>query len=381
MNTGDKIKHALEFSLIITLLIFGTLGVVFSVKAYPQTFATEIKFQDGERKVALEEGLVFDFSEPMIKEAVESGIKIIPETKLSYQWTDANRRLSIFPETSWRPETEYAVEIKKARNIMMIETTAAFSFATITYPQVKTFTPRKGETDVLIGIEDPISISFDRTLENYQVKISIEPNEGLSYQMDEEKNQLELLPKNLFEEGRAYLIDVYIKHKNETEDEYRKIHQTSFVTKSFPQDPKERSVAERLLWARKKTAPKVETGKYIDINLQDQVMVIFEDGKSVESFLVSSGKKGMDTPRGNFKIHNKAPKPWSKKYSLFMPNWMALMADGKYGIHELPEWPGGYKEGANHLGIPVSHGCVRLGIGSAKRVYDWAEIGTPVVIY
>jgi lipoprotein-anchoring transpeptidase ErfK/SrfK len=64
-----------------------------------------------------------------------------------------------------------------------------------------------------------------------------------------------------------------------------------------------------------------------------------------------------------------------------MPFWMAVAADGKFGIHELPEWPGGYKEGANHLGIPVSHGCIRLGVGPAKQVYDWTEVGTPVVIY
>jgi lipoprotein-anchoring transpeptidase ErfK/SrfK len=60
---------------------------------------------------------------------------------------------------------------------------------------------------------------------------------------------------------------------------------------------------------------------------------------------------------------------------------MAIRADGKYGLHELPEWPNGYKEGASHLGIPVSHGCVRLGVGAAVRVFNWVEIGTPVVIY
>ena len=47
----------------------------------------------------------------------------------------------------------------------------------------------------------------------------------------------------------------------------------------------------------------------------------------------------------------------------------------------LPYWPSGYREGTNHLGIPVSHGCVRLGIGPAKTLYDWAEIGTTVAIY
>jgi lipoprotein-anchoring transpeptidase ErfK/SrfK len=110
-------------------------------------------------------------------------------------------------------------------------------------------------------------------------------------------------------------------------------------------------------------------------------MAIFDQGVILETYLISSGKRGMETPKGNFKIENKAPRPWSKEYGLFMPNWMALMPSGKVGIHELPEWPGGYKEGQSHLGTPVSHGCVRLGVGAAKKVYDWAEIGTSVIVY
>lgn len=381
MSIGNKIKHALEFSLVITLLVLGTLGVVFSVKAYPETFATEINFENIGKEIDLEEKLIFNFSEPILIESAAEGIKIIPETKVAYQWSDANRKLIIMPEKNWKPGTEYKINIKGLRNIMFIESENQVSFSTSAYPQVSSFFPKNGEIDVLIGIEDPIRISFDKALNNYQVKVVFSHGENLAYQLSGENNLLELAPEDSFEEGKEYSVEVYIKRKNEEEKDYHKIYETSFATKSFPKDPKERSIAERLFLARKKIKPKIETGKYIDISLQDQVMVIFEDSNPVETFLVSSGKKGMDTPRGNFKIHNKALRPWSKKYELFMPHWMALMVDGKYGIHELPEWPSGHKEGEGHLGIPVSHGCVRLGVGAAKRVYDWAEIGTPVVIY
>lgn len=133
--------------------------------------------------------------------------------------------------------------------------------------------------------------------------------------------------------------------------------------------------------AKKFAKPQILSGKYIDISLQYQNMVLFEDGKVLDAYLISSGKKGMDTPEGTFKIENKTPRAWSKKYSLWMPNWMAIMPSGLIGIHELPIWPKGYQEGASHLGTPVSHGCVRLGSGPAKRVFDWAEIGTPVIIH
>ena len=132
---------------------------------------------------------------------------------------------------------------------------------------------------------------------------------------------------------------------------------------------------------KEKSSIKGKKGKYIDISLSKQTLTLYKDGKPAGSYVISSGKKSMATPKGNFKIYNKAKRAWSDEYGLYMPYWMAFTPSGSHGIHELPEWPSGYKEGAGHLGIPVSHGCVRLGVGAAKKVYDWAPIGTPVIIH
>lgn len=120
--------------------------------------------------------------------------------------------------------------------------------------------------------------------------------------------------------------------------------------------------------------------KRIEINTSKQELSYFLGGVKMDSFKVSTGKAATPTPKGNFKIENKVGKAWSKPYGLWMPYWMGMVG-GKFGIHELPYWPNGYREGVNHLGIPVSHGCIRLGIGSAEIVYNWTEIGTSVVIY
>jgi lipoprotein-anchoring transpeptidase ErfK/SrfK len=121
-------------------------------------------------------------------------------------------------------------------------------------------------------------------------------------------------------------------------------------------------------------------GKHIDVNLSAQTMKLYDGKKVVGTYKISSGKKSTPTPKGTFQVHNKAARAWSAEYKLFMPYWMAFTSDGGYGIHELPEWKNGTKEGAAHLGVPVSHGCVRLGVGAAKAVYNWAPVGTPVVI-
>ncbi len=125
--------------------------------------------------------------------------------------------------------------------------------------------------------------------------------------------------------------------------------------------------------------PGIAEGKYVEINLSEQRMYLFNGSNLEGSFIVSSGKASMPTPEGTRYILAKSDRAWSAKYKLYMPYWQDM--GGSYGIHELPEWPGGAKEGEAHLGIPVSHGCVRLGVGAAQTVYNWTEIGTPVFIH
>lgn len=111
----------------------------------------------------------------------------------------------------------------------------------------------------------------------------------------------------------------------------------------------------------------------------NQRLNYFLDDIKIGSFPISAGKASTPTPKGNYHIINKHPQAWSP-LGLWMPYWLGL-GTGRFGIHELPFWPSGYREGENHLGIPVSNGCVRLGIGPAEFIYHWSELGTPVYIY
>ena len=120
-------------------------------------------------------------------------------------------------------------------------------------------------------------------------------------------------------------------------------------------------------------------GKAVIIDLSDQTLSYYEDGYRLATFPTSTGKPGYATPVGEHAINAKSELAYSKTYGLYMPYWMSFIG-GRYGIHELPYWPNGYREGADHLGVAVSHGCVRLGIGSAQTLFEWAEVGTPVIV-
>lgn len=123
--------------------------------------------------------------------------------------------------------------------------------------------------------------------------------------------------------------------------------------------------------------------KKIVVSISQQNLKCFEGTDVVCDFTISSGTYALPTPTGNFKVERKRDVAYSASYDLYMNYWMAFTPNEAYGIHELPYWKyswGIVTEGANHLGVRVSHGCVRLGIGSAKQVYDWAPVGTPVEI-
>lgn len=118
--------------------------------------------------------------------------------------------------------------------------------------------------------------------------------------------------------------------------------------------------------------------KHIEVVIKNQELRYFLQGIQLGEYKVSTGKNN-STPRGEFTIGKKTQKAWSRTAKLWMPYWMPFKGQ-LYGLHELPEWPNGKKEGREHLGKPVSGGCIRLGEGDAKKLYDWADEGTKLVI-
>ncbi|RJO59298.1 hypothetical protein C4546_02870 [Candidatus Parcubacteria bacterium] len=125
-------------------------------------------------------------------------------------------------------------------------------------------------------------------------------------------------------------------------------------------------------------------GKLIVVDISDQKMRRYENGQLIATHRVSTGKWSMPTPLGNFSIHNKINTAYSRRYALYMDNWMAFTPDGAYGIHSLSYWRlkngGIYYEGTNHLGTRVSHGCIRLSPKESVVVFSWTGIGTPVKV-
>ncbi len=123
--------------------------------------------------------------------------------------------------------------------------------------------------------------------------------------------------------------------------------------------------------------------KYLDIDISEQKLKFYENDFELGEHIVSSGMPSMPTPLGSFKILKKAVVAYSAVYNLYMPHFMQFTKSGA-GVHGLPYWKtakGIVYEGVNHLGLRVSHGCVRLPLAAAEKIYNWADLNTAVIIH
>ena len=121
------------------------------------------------------------------------------------------------------------------------------------------------------------------------------------------------------------------------------------------------------------------------LNLKERRVYAYKDDKVIVSYPVAVGKKGWETPTGNFKVIQmvKDPiweNPWNGKIVPASPKgpigerWIGFWSDGKntIGFHGTPT--------INSLGQAASHGCVRMKNEDVKVLFEMIEPGTPVVV-
>ncbi|PJC00835.1 hypothetical protein CO074_00450 [bacterium (Candidatus Moisslbacteria) CG_4_9_14_0_8_um_filter_36_20] len=123
--------------------------------------------------------------------------------------------------------------------------------------------------------------------------------------------------------------------------------------------------------------------KGVEIDTKKQKLYAYQNGFLIEEEKASTGRPAMPTPLGDFKVLRKSLVEYSKKYNLYMPHWMQFTSSGA-GIHGLPYWQdtwGRVYEGVGHLGLPVSHGCVRVSLRAAERIYQWLNVGDRVLVH
>jgi lipoprotein-anchoring transpeptidase ErfK/SrfK len=125
----------------------------------------------------------------------------------------------------------------------------------------------------------------------------------------------------------------------------------------------------------------VEGDRWISINLFEQTLTAYDNGRLVFATLVSSGLPGWWTRPGDFQIADKLEET-------VMSGAFAADRSDYYYLQDVP-WTMYFDEaralhGAywhNGFGYPRSHGCVNLSPTDSHWLYNWADEGTWVHVW
>ena len=123
----------------------------------------------------------------------------------------------------------------------------------------------------------------------------------------------------------------------------------------------------------------------LTLKLKEKKVYVYKDGKVVANYPVAIGKKGWETPTGEWYVMEKITNPgWTsfKNGSVISPGkknplgerWIGFWTDGKdvIGFHGTPD--------VKSVGKAVSHGCVRMFDKDVKALFPMVKVGTTVKV-
>jgi lipoprotein-anchoring transpeptidase ErfK/SrfK len=105
------------------------------------------------------------------------------------------------------------------------------------------------------------------------------------------------------------------------------------------------------------------------IDLLTQRFYIYRGEKLVGVSTISSGKKGKETPLGLWAVMLKKKQGYSRKYDNAPMPYMQMYDPMGIAFHAGP-----------NPGYPASHGCVRLPLKFAERLFPMTKMGTKVIV-
>jgi lipoprotein-anchoring transpeptidase ErfK/SrfK len=127
-----------------------------------------------------------------------------------------------------------------------------------------------------------------------------------------------------------------------------------------------------------------ERGRWIDLNLTQQVVVAYEGDSAVRVARTSTGRPGWETGPGVYAIQRRVEKETMESntligldaqradYKVENVRWTQYFSDDGKALHE------NYWKPRDEFGIPSSHGCAGLVAEDALFLWQWADVGTRI---
>jgi lipoprotein-anchoring transpeptidase ErfK/SrfK len=124
----------------------------------------------------------------------------------------------------------------------------------------------------------------------------------------------------------------------------------------------------------------------LTLKLKEKKVYVYKDGKAIANYPVAIGKKGWETPTGDWYVMEKIANPgWTSfknSSTVIAPGtksplgerWIGFWTDGNdmIGFHGTPD--------VKSIGKAVSHGCVRMFDKDVKALFPLVKVGTTVKV-
>lgn len=115
-------------------------------------------------------------------------------------------------------------------------------------------------------------------------------------------------------------------------------------------------------------------GRWIDVDLGNQIVTAYEGVTPVRTFVVSTGTVYHPTVTGQYRIYIKLTSTPMAGPGYYLPGVPYTMYFYKgYSLH------GTYWH--SNFGVPMSHGCVNMYTPEAEWLFNWASVGTLVNVH
>ncbi|MBK1990799.1 L,D-transpeptidase [Sphaerospermopsis aphanizomenoides BCCUSP55] len=121
------------------------------------------------------------------------------------------------------------------------------------------------------------------------------------------------------------------------------------------------------------------------VDLSDRRVYVYRYDEVIASYPIAVGKKGWETPTGDFQVIHKQHDPiWKHPItgeifaagtdSPLGDRWIGFWSDGRneIGFHGTPN--------TDLIGAAVSHGCLRMRNSDVRMLYEQVKLGTSVLV-
>lgn len=223
-------------------------------------------------------------------------------------------------------------------------------FKVASAPEVVSTDPMRGSKAVPVYV--PVIINFNQDMKEVHIIIS-----GMAGDVEVTGRTATYKPHTVFMPGKNYEVTV---HGKSVTGEEMEPYSFNFSTAD---------IGDKL---------------WVEVNLRLlQKVVVYRGDRAIKSMLASGGLPGPEneTPLGFFTIKNRGESFWSEKFKEGALYWVRIKDD--YLFHSVPRDAEGniIEEEHRKLGIPASHGCIRLKDEDAKWFYENVPDGTMVIIH